>query len=175
MLRPLAPPDAAELMRFHSDNATHLQEWMPAPSPRAHEVSYWKERILQAQELQRLHRAVRFGIFLREQPKRLIGQANLNDVVRGSAHYCTLGYMLAKEAEGKGLMTEALREVLRFAFDELRLHRVLACYIPRNERSGRVLAGLGFEREGFARDYLLINGKWEDHILTGIINPNWQP
>ncbi|MGL4717164.1 MAG: 30S ribosomal protein S5 alanine N-acetyltransferase, partial [Aeromonas sp.] len=45
------------------------------------------------------------------------------------------------------------------------------CYMPANQRSGALLERLGFEREGFARAYLLINGRWEDHILTSLINP----
>ena len=47
----------------------------------------------------------------------------------------------------------------------------MACYMPANQRSGALLERLGFEREGFARAYLMINGRWEDHILTSLINP----
>lgn len=51
----------------------------------------------------------------------------------------------------------------------------LANYIPDNQRSGRVLERLGFEQEGFAKDYLEINGKWADHILTALTNPKVMP
>jgi ribosomal-protein-alanine N-acetyltransferase len=53
----------------------------------------------------------------------------------------------------------------------LRLHRVMANYVPENERSARVLEKLGFEKEGYARSCLKIAGKWRDHILTAKLNP----
>ena len=51
------------------------------------------------------------------------------------------------------------------------MHRVMASYIPVNERSGRLLKKLGFIVEGYARDYIYINGSWRDHILTSLVNP----
>jgi ribosomal-protein-alanine N-acetyltransferase len=55
------------------------------------------------------------------------------------------------------------------------MHRIAASYMPRNVRSEAVLNAMGFTREGFAKDYLLIDDKWEDHVLTSLINPNWKP
>jgi ribosomal-protein-alanine N-acetyltransferase len=72
-------------------------------------------------------------------------------------------------------MTEALGAVILYAFSDLRLHRLQANYLPRNERSARVLRRLGFVVEGVARDYLRIDGRWEDHVLTGLTNPDWAP
>ncbi|MEM9194984.1 MAG: GNAT family N-acetyltransferase, partial [Myxococcota bacterium] len=74
---------------------------------------------------------------------------------------------------GQGLMYEALARAIGFAFEELRLHRVMANHRPENRRSARLLERLGFHNEGFARDYLLIDGKWRDHILTALTNPAW--
>jgi ribosomal-protein-alanine N-acetyltransferase len=71
-------------------------------------------------------------------------------------------------------MFEALTDAIRFVFEGLNLHRIMANYMPRNQRSGNLLKRLDFFVEGYARDYLLINGKWEDHILTSLLNPNWQ-
>jgi ribosomal-protein-alanine N-acetyltransferase len=71
-------------------------------------------------------------------------------------------------------MTEALKVAINYVFIELNLHRIMAAYIPHNQRSGRLLKRLGFLVEGYARDYLMIDGQWQDHILTSLINPNWQ-
>jgi ribosomal-protein-alanine N-acetyltransferase len=68
-------------------------------------------------------------------------------------------------------MHEALEAAIRYAFDELRLHRIMANYVPTNERSGRVLRRLGFVIEGYARDYLFIGGRFMDHVLTSLTNP----
>jgi len=68
-------------------------------------------------------------------------------------------------------MKQLCAYVISFAFKELGLNRVMANYMPKNIRSECLLRSLGFEREGFARKYLCINGKWEDHVLTSLINP----
>jgi ribosomal-protein-alanine N-acetyltransferase len=68
-------------------------------------------------------------------------------------------------------MSEALAAVIRFAFDELLLHRLEANYIRENERSARVLKRAGFAIEGYARKYLYINGCFRDHVLTALCNP----
>ncbi|MBE9234176.1 30S ribosomal protein S5 alanine N-acetyltransferase, partial [Cuspidothrix issatschenkoi LEGE 03284] len=49
-----------------------------------------------------------------------------------------------------------------------------ANYMPHNRRSAKVLKRLGFVVEGYATDYLMINGQWEDHILTSLTNPHWR-
>lgn len=104
----------------------------------------------------------------------VIGYANLSNIIRGAFHACYLGYGLAQERQGKGLMTESLRMVIEYAWNDLLLHRIMANYLPENERSARVLARLGFSIEGYARDYLFIGGAWRDHVLSALINPQWR-
>ena len=65
----------------------------------------------------------------------------------------------------QGYMTAAVRAVIPFAFSTLRLHRVEAACIPDNIASIRLLERSGFRREGVAREYLCINGIWQDHLL----------
>ncbi|MEA2635338.1 MAG: [ribosomal protein S5]-alanine N-acetyltransferase, partial [Chloroflexota bacterium] len=109
-------------------------------------------------------------IFAKLAPRRIAGNLNLTQVHRGAFQSCVLGYNLAHEEEGKGYMTEAVNGALAFAFDTWNLHRVAAGYMPRNARSAAVLRRCGFQIEGQASAYLMINGRWEDHVLTAIIN-----
>ena len=53
------------------------------------------------------------------------------------------------------------------------IHRIMANYMPHNQRSGNLLARLGFEKEGYAKDYLLIDGEWRDHVLTALTTRDW--
>jgi len=69
-------------------------------------------------------------------------------------------------------MMEALRGTIPVAADRLSLHRIMAGYVPDNARSARLLQRLGFEVEGYARDYLWINGAWRDHVQTALILPD---
>ncbi len=70
-------------------------------------------------------------------------------------------------------MTEGLRAAIEFVFKKLNFHRVMANHLPENTRSEALLKRLGFEREGYAREYLFLNGAWRDHVLNSLVNPNW--
>jgi [ribosomal protein S5]-alanine N-acetyltransferase len=89
--------------------------------------------------------------------------------VRGIGQYCTIGYSLDERWQGQGLMTEALGATLEYAFDQLRLHRIEANYLPHNRRSASLLQRLGFVVEGYSREYLFISGEWQDHVRSALI------
>ena len=117
--------------------------------------------------------SARFVLFKRG-GRDVIGTASLTHIHRGPQHSAVLGYALAAAEQGHGYMTEAVKAVVEYAFGQLGLHRIEAGYQPHNRRSAEVLKRAGFVVEGYARDYLLINGRWEDHILTAVTNPGWQ-
>ncbi|MGD9784386.1 MAG: GNAT family N-acetyltransferase [Hyphomicrobiaceae bacterium] len=99
----------------------------------------------------------------------LTGGATLSNVRRGVTQAATLGYWLGAPFTGCGLMSTAVTSVCNFAFDVLRLHRVEAAIMPSNQPSIRLAERVGFQREGLARSYLRINGRWEDHLLYALI------
>lgn len=76
--------------------------------------------------------------------------------------------------QGKGLMFEALSAAIRYMQRTQHIHRIMVNYMPHNKRSGDLLARLGFEK-GYAKDYLLIDGQWRDHVLTALTTPDWTP
>src|SRR5207244_12380359 len=133
----------------------------------------WRRRARAARPAFRAVTAVRMIIALLAEPRRVIGNLPLTQIFRGPAHHCVMGYSLAEDAQGNGYMLEAVEGAVGYAFDELRLHRVSASYMPHNRRSAAVLRRAGFTVEGYARDYLRIDGQWEGHILTAIVNPGW--
>lgn len=167
--------DAPEIARYYRDNRLHLEPWLMRQSAETLTADYWRWRIEKNQEAFQREESVSLFLFLRERPERVIGNLNVFQIVRGAAHYATIGYSLAEEAQGQGCMTEALSAAIRYAFEQRNLHRLMANYIPHNQRSAALLKRLGFIVEGYARDYLYIDGRWQDHILTSLTNPNWQP
>ncbi|ACY58708.1 ribosomal-protein-alanine acetyltransferase [Yersinia pestis D182038] len=123
-------------------------------------------------ELQKQGSAYYF-ILLDPEEKEVRGVANFSNVLRGSFHACFLGYSLGERWQGQGLMFEALQPLIRYMQRQERMHRIMANYMPHNHRSGNLLARLGFEREGYAKDYLMIDGQWRDHVLTALTNKEW--
>jgi ribosomal-protein-alanine N-acetyltransferase len=95
----------------------------------------------------------------------LVGGIALAEIQRGIAQKATLGYWVGSPHAGQGYMTEAAGLVCDFAFRILRLHRVEASCLPNNEPSKKLLTKLGFDEEGYAKAYLQIDGRWQDHIL----------
>ncbi|MEM9206817.1 MAG: GNAT family protein [Pseudomonadota bacterium] len=95
----------------------------------------------------------------------LLGGITLSNVRRGVAQTCSLGYWIGAPHARQGYMTAAVRAVVPFVFDALRMHRLEAACLPINDASIALLDRCGFKREGYARQYLCINGVWQDHIL----------
>lgn len=110
-----------------------------------------------------------FFIFLKGGPREtLVGGITLSNIRRRAAQFANLGYWMGQDFAGKGYMTEAVRLVVAYAFDSLLLHRVHAAFLPHNMASRRVLEKNGFKEEGYAENYLQIDGKWADHVLFGL-------
>jgi ribosomal-protein-alanine N-acetyltransferase len=167
------PADAAAIVAYYRDNRAHLEPWSPTWPAGFFTEDFWREQARSARQDFRAGTAVRMIVALRAEPRVVIGNLSLTQVVRGPAHHCVIGYSLAEAAQGQGYMMEAVSGAVAYAFDDLRLHRVMAGYMPHNRRSAAVLRRAGFTVEGYARDYIRIDGQWEDHILTAIVNPSW--
>jgi len=173
----LPTPDfAVRLLAYVSENREHLEPWDPSHPPEYYTLPYWENALHRAVKRFESGDAVSFVLLDRLSPSGpVLGRCDFLNIVRGAFQACYLGYSLDHRAEGKGFMFEALQAAVRFMFDDLKLHRIMANYIPGNERSARLLERLGFQKEGYARDYLHLNGAWRDHVLNSLINPNSQP
>jgi ribosomal-protein-alanine N-acetyltransferase len=174
LLLTIPPPEAApQVIRYYDENRAHLDPWSPRTPSDFYTEAYWRERLQQARADFEQDKSMQLVIFERGRVTgRVVGVCNFSAFIRTAFQACYVGYGIDYRDEGRGLMHEALAAAIRYAFDELRLHRIMANYIPTNERSGRLLRRLGFTVEGYARDYLLIDGRWRDHLLTSLINPN---
>src|SRR5258707_116829 len=106
---------------------------------------------------------------LRKSDNAIVGGLTLANIRRGVAQAGSLGYWMGERYAGHGYMTAAVRALIPFAFRSLRLHRLEAACIPTNVASIRLLERTGFMREGFAREYLCINGTWQDHLLYALL------
>ncbi len=170
-----APALAPAMLRFVTANQAHLAPWEPLRSPEYWTLPHWEAELARAVRQFEGGSAVRW---LLVQPNEqgvpaVIGACNFRNIVHGAFQACHLGYSLAQAAQGQGLMREALTAALDDVFTTRGLHRVMANYVPTNARSGGLLRRLGFTVEGYARDYLFLAGRWQDHILTALTAEQW--
>jgi ribosomal-protein-alanine N-acetyltransferase len=128
----------------------------------------FRRRVRRYAEDLRADQAYAFFLF-RRQDNALLGGMTLANVRRGVAQAGSLGYWMGAPFAGSGYMTAAVQALVPFAFGALRLHRLEAACIPTNTASIRLLERTGFVREGLARQYLCINGLWQDHFLYGLV------
>jgi ribosomal-protein-alanine N-acetyltransferase len=112
---------------------------------------------------------------LRKSDDALLGGITLSNVQRGAAQCCNVGYWIGRPYARQGHMSEALIGILDHCFNGLGLHRVEAACMPNNRASQTLLEKSGFRREGYARDYLKIDGAWRDHILFAALSSRWRP
>ena len=168
----LLEPRRAELMvRFRLDNKQHLTPWEPLRSAEFYTSGFWEMQLRHA-----IHEFREGGsvclVIMDTDETEVLGVCNYTFIQRGTFLACHLGYALAEKHQGRGIISEALRASIDYMFHDIGLHRIMANYMPCNDRSARVLQRLGFVIEGRAKNYLQINGRWEDHILTSLVNPD---
>jgi ribosomal-protein-alanine N-acetyltransferase len=173
----LRPPQADEWevwARVRADSRDYLAPWEPTwPSDALSENAYLRRLRRLATEWKG-DEGYSFHVFDRVDGQ-LVGGIGLTQVRRGVAQTGTLGYWIGQRFQRNGFTTEAVRLVVQFAFQTLRLHRVEAACLPENAPSRRVLEKSGFLREGYARQYLMIAGAWRDHLTFARLSDDPPP
>jgi ribosomal-protein-alanine N-acetyltransferase len=169
LIRPPHANDFPQWALLRSESRRFLAPWEPVWP--ADELS----RLAFRRRIRRYQREAREGsgypfFVLSVDGTLLLGGLTLSHVQRGVTQSCSLGYWMGERYAGQGFMTDAVRVAIAFAFDVLRLHRVEAACLPHNAASIRLLEKVGFTREGYARRYLCIDGRWQDHLLFAIVS-----
>ena len=173
-LRPLHPDDFEAWREVRKRCAGWLLKWEPRPA--AGQLDPVEDRRAfvarcGARDRERdLGVGFGFGIFL---DSRFCGEINLSTIQRGAFQNAYIGYWIDEAVAGNGYMPESVVVLLKFAFEELKLHRVQISIIPRNTASRRVVEKLDLRDEGTAIRYLQINGIWEDHVRYAITAEEW--
>ena len=175
VLRPLGPPDFAAWSSVRLRNEEWLLKWEPkrlaiVPDP-ARDRNAFNARC-HARDRERLHgQSYAFGLLV---DGTVVGEINLNHVNRGPLQTATVGYWIDEAQAGKSYVPEGVIVAARYAFEELRLHRLEICIVPRNGPSRRVMDKLRIREEGTALRFLEIDGTWEDHVRYGITSEEWE-
>jgi [ribosomal protein S5]-alanine N-acetyltransferase len=169
-IRLVTRADAALLAAYYKLNAPHFRKWEPG-----REEGYYSEEVLSSrlQRCEQQHLAGEAAHFVAVAGEGVIAHCSLTGVMQGPFKACYMGYGVAQQHEGHGVMTEVCKVAIDHAFGKLQLNRIMANHMPVNTRSARLLNRLGFVQEGLARCYLQINGKWEDHVLNSLLASSW--
>ena len=154
LLRPIGDADADAYIALANNNVDFLGPWVRAPS----DPAAWSSFRSRSQNPDCLFLAVCLA-----STDDLIGNINFSQIVYGNFCSAYVGFWIAKSYSGRGLMSAALRLAVTVAFRDLGLHRLEANIQPANERSRRLVEGVGFRLEGYSPRYLFIQDAWTDH------------
>ena len=155
--------DFPEWAALREKSRPFLEPWEPTWPADDLTRGAFRRRLKRYAEDHRTDQAYSFFIF-RADGNVLVGGVTLSNIRRGVAQASSIGYWMGAPYARRGLMSRALRALIPFSFNNLRLHRLEAACITTNAASIRLLEKSGFQREGYARQYLCINGMWQDHL-----------
>jgi ribosomal-protein-alanine N-acetyltransferase len=164
LLREPAPDHWGQWAAVRADSREFLAPWEPAWGPGHLSEEGYRDRFLKSD-----NDGSRTFFLFRQEDGQLMGGITIANIRYGVALSASVGYWLGQPYTGQGHMTEALRRVAGFCFNDLYLHRIEAACIPENTASRKVVTAVGFQEEGLARQYLKINGQWRDHVLYGLL------
>ncbi len=174
VLRPLVPNDHTAWSEVRRRNHDWLTVWEPSRPllsiDPANDRDAFSNRCAARDRERMMGTACGLGLFV---DGAFAGEINLNNITRGAMQSATIGYWIDQARAGHSYVAEGVVVLARHAFEELSLHRLEICIIPRNRNSRRVMEKLAIREEGVARGLVEINGVWEDHVRYGVTVEEW--
>ena len=159
-LKSFTPDCTEELLDYYNRNKEHLCNYEPARDKSFYTYEAQKDILIESYKNLMNGTGVDLGIYKND---TLIGKIKISNIVYGVFKSGIIGYSIDKNHQGRGYMQEALKLALKYAEEELELHRLEASVLTDNTRSRAVLLKCGFKEVGLNEKYLFINGKWRDH------------
>lgn len=165
-VRPLGYADGPAWGEVRRRNAAWLTPWDATRPPGAvGRPGSFRSMVKRLRAAARQDRNYPFAILVDDE---FAGQLTINNVVRGSAQFASIGYWIDQRWAGYGVVPRAVAMVIDHAFTEMGLHRIEICIRPENTNSLRVVEKLGIREVGFAPGFLHIDGEWRDHRIYAV-------
>jgi ribosomal-protein-alanine N-acetyltransferase len=157
---------AARVLLFDQRNREHLAPWAPPRPEPLDTIAAWRERLLVDRQKARDGAAFLWRLrAMNDRDGAVLGTVSITRIERGPLERASLGASVDVDHQGHGLVQEAIDGVLDYCANTLRLRFVEAGHAPQNLRSASTLRRLGFVPYGYARDYLHVGGRLQDHVL----------
>ena len=170
LLHPLKTSHADMYAHYLIRNADFFKKWSPEYDKRYFDAGYHEEMIANSEKEVKEGRYLKFAVFMKPDTNRIIGTVSFTNIIKGPFQSCFLGYRIDEKENGKGFATESVGKGIEYMFGVVMLHRIEANIIPYNTASIKVAEKLGFSLEGYSRNYLKIDGKWQDHLHYVLLN-----
>lgn len=164
--------DFAEWAALRGLSREHLRPFEPQWAADELTIGAFRRRLRHYQTELRNQTGCAF-LVTTEADDTVVGGVTLSNIRRGVSQSASIGYWIGRPHVRRGLMSAALAAIKPFCFEELRLHRLEAACLASNQASLATLRRAAFREEGLARGYLRIDGRWQDHVLFGLLAEDW--
>jgi ribosomal-protein-serine acetyltransferase len=163
LLKLLAEEDAANLFALIDANRKYLRKflgWLDHNTSVTDSLSFIHEERQKLDRLEGITLAIYFS-------KTLVGLISLYNIDCLDQH-ASIGYWIAEQYQGEGIMTKSAQALIQYAFKELKLHRIEIRCAVHNHTSQKIPAKLGFVKEGTLKEAIAHYGKYFDAYLYGL-------
>lgn len=170
ILKILTPEHCHSVLRFYKENHDAFLPYVPFIPDNYYTADYQRNSLKLEYQLFLKQSGVRFYVFLKERPSKIIGTLSFLDIKRQYSQSALVGYRFGKKWQRHGFATESMKEGIRIMFREEKLHRLEAFVQPENDPSRRLLQRLGFQYEGISYSHTKIQNNWRDMERYALIN-----
>ncbi|RLL41769.1 N-acetyltransferase [Oceanobacillus piezotolerans] len=168
VLKPLIEEDAESLFQLTDRSRLYLREWLPWVDSTV-KIEDSLQFIQHVQKLYEENKGLTLGVYYQG---NLAGSLSYN-LIDWSNKVAYIGYWLADEFQGKGIMTNSVRALIDYAFQDLQLNRVDIRAAYENKKSRAIPERLGFTKEGQIRQAEWLYDHYVDHIVYGMLQSEW--
>ena len=168
-LRILDKNYASLILSFYYKNREEFEQY-EIDKPLNFYTLEFQEKLIAAEYDGFLHgNYVRFYMFDKNIPDKIIGTISFSDMKRNAFFSCQIGYKIDSNYVNQGYGFKMLSNSIKIMEKECHMHRIGAYILPGNQPSIKLVEKVGFELEGIARSYVLMNNKWIDHLSYAYI------
>lgn len=172
ILKILTPDYLREVLDFQNRNKDLFEQYEPTRPENFYTLAHQQAVLKCEYKLALKLSTIRFYVFTKDNPNRIIGTVCLHDIIRSAYSCCEVGYKFDLEYHHYGYAREALLKMIYIAFYDLEIHRIIARVVPDNYPSIHLLESLHFMEEGLEHASIQIQGKWTDHLRYALIRPS---
>lgn len=172
LLKILQEDSAPAVLDFYQKNKDVFETWEPKHPKNFYTKDYIATLMRCEFDLAMKMLSVRFWVFLKENPRQIIGTVSFQDIIRSIYQSCHIGYKFDPDYWHQGYAKESITKAISVVLQEFQLHRIEALVLPENLPSIRLLENLNFQYEGVSRSSIYLTQGWTDHLRYSFIHPN---
>ncbi len=171
ILKALNEDDWRKVLSFLEKGKDIFEQYEAAKAPMYYTEIYQKGVLNQEYNATLSNRYVRYYVFLKDEPRMVIGTVSCGGMSSEPFNCGTIGYKFDKDYWNRGYAREAVSCTINEIFKKLPIHRLIANVMEDNVPSIKLLENMGFRLEGLCEKNIRVNGTWRNHRLYAMLNP----